>query len=272
MTTVHARPFLKWAGGKGRLLSQYAPYLPQQFATYYEPFCGGGAVFFHLAPHRAVLSDINPEIINVYICVRDAVEAVIALLQEHAAAHTREYYYTVRDYDVAELSPVARAARLIYLNRTCYNGLYRENAKGIFNVPMGAYTHPNICQKETLRSASDALQSTQITHASFDHVLNSATSDDLVYFDPPYHPRNQTSNFTQYSRFAFQEAEQRHLQDVFGMLAKRGIRAMVSNSDTELIHEIYQGYRIITVEARRAINVQREGRGKINEVLVFNWH
>jgi DNA adenine methylase len=265
-----ARPFLKWAGGKGRLLAQYQPYLPQKFSHYYEPFLGGGALFFHLQPQHAVLSDINPELVNVYTCVRDRPEDVIQQLQCHATHHSKEYYYQIR----AQLpeSAVAKAARLIYLNKTCFNGLYRVNARGRFNVPMGRYKNPKICDSELLKTASAVLQNTTIIERSFDKVVEDAnTAEDFVYFDPPYHPLSETSNFTSYSRFSFTSEHQIRLRDTFVQLANRGVQVVQSNADCAFIRELYQDFHIDTIEATRAINSDPTKRGKITEVLITSW-
>jgi DNA adenine methylase len=267
--TVPPRPFLKWVGGKGQLLSQYEAFFPQRFATYYEPFLGGGAVFFKLLPAQAVLTDINPELVNVYGCVRDQVEAVIAALEHHSQQHSQDYYYQVRATVSAE--PVAQAARLIYLNKTCYNGLYRENSRGQFNVPMGRYKAPKICHPELLRAVSQALHHTQIIRQPFDAVLAQAQAGDFVYFDPPYYPISLTSRFTEYSRYAFTEADQRHLRDTFAELADRGVHVMLSNSDCPFIRELYQDFSIQTISANRAINSNAQKRGKITEVLVTSY-
>ncbi len=266
-----ARPFLKWAGGKGQLLAQYATHFPTDFGTYFEPFCGGGAVFFHLAPARAVLSDINPELVNVYQCVRDAVEDVITLLGRHATVHNVEHYYATRALAPATLAPVERAARLIYLNRTCFNGLYRENAHGEFNVPIGRYQHPTICDHLTLRAASAALRDAQSLVASFDGVLDRAQPGDLVYCDPPYAPVSVTSSFTSYSRHPFGEREQTRLRDVVVELGRRGVRAIISNSDTPLTKNLYRDLRVVPIAAQRAINSRPDRRGVVSELLAFNW-
>ena len=264
-------PFLKWAGGKQQLLRQYAPYFPLNCATYFEPFLGGGAVFFARAPQRAVLADINPELVNVYTCLRDDPEAVIALLATHAAQHDRDHYYAMRALAPHTLSTAERAARLIYLNRTCFNGLYRENASGAFNVPMGRYHNPLICNVANLQAVSAVLQQAEIVQAPFAQVTDRAQAGDFVYFDPPYHPLSATSNFTNYSRFGFGAAEQRQLRDTFAALAARGVRAMLSNSDCPFTRDLYQDFPIITITANRAINVRTERRGKITEILVLNW-
>lgn len=264
------RPFLKWAGGKGQLLNQYLPYFPQAYNTYYEPFLGGGAVFFHLRPQQAVLTDINPELVNVYCCVRDRVEPLIQLLMHHQERHGDPYYYQVRA-EVPE-NRVARAARLIYLNKTCFNGLYRVNSQGMFNVPIGRYQKPMICQPDLLRAASRTLQGCQIAIKPFETVLEQADGEkDFVYFDPPYHPLSQTSNFTAYSQFTFGPQEQIRLRDTFTILAQRGVKVMLSNSDCPFIRELYQDFPIHAVVASRAINSNPQRRGKISELLITSF-
>lgn len=269
-TSLPPRPFLKWAGGKGRLLSQYEPFLPATIDTYYEPFLGGGAVFFHLAgrAQRAVLGDINPELVNVYCCVRDQVELLIRHLWDHQRRHSPDYYYQVRQRQYLR-SPIERAARLIYLNKTCYNGLYRENSQGHFNVPVGRYKNPTICDPTLLRAASAALQIAEIHTFSFETLRSrSFSARDFVYFDPPYHPISATSRFTGYSRYGFTGDDQKRLAAVFRTLATAGPRVMLSNSDCELIRELYQGFTIHPMLAARAINSRAGCRGKIGELLI----
>lgn len=267
--SVSPRPFLKWAGGKSKLITQYIPFFPENFNTYYEPFLGGGAVFFHLLPKAAVLSDINPELINVYCCVRDDVESLIVLLEKHQEKHDRDYYYWMRSQNYQ--TSLEKAARLIYLNKTCFNGLYRENSQGKFNVPMGKYKKPLICQPDLLRSASRTLQLTQIKVRSFAEVLQNAEKDDFVYFDPPYYPISTTSNFTAYSRYAFSKVEQIQLKDVFVELSNKGVKVMLSNSNCEFIRELYRSFTIEEILAARAINSKGNKRGKIKELLVMNY-
>ncbi|HZG40089.1 MAG TPA: DNA adenine methylase [Nodosilinea sp.] len=264
------RPFLKWAGGKGRLLSQYEPFLPQAIDTYYEPFLGGGAVFFHLAGRakQAVLGDINPELVNVYCCVRDQVETLIRHLRNHQRWHSPDYYYQVRQQQTLPLA-VERAARLLYLNKTCYNGLYRENSQGHFNVPVGKYKNPAICDASLLRAASAALQIADIQTFSFETLLErSLAPRDFVYFDPPYHPISATSSFTGYSRYGFTSEDQERLAAVFRTLAAQGQRVMLSNSDCEFIRGLYQGFALRPILAARAINSRAGRRGKIGELLI----
>lgn len=270
LLTVPPRPFLKWAGGKGRLIQQYRPYFPQQFEHYYEPFLGGGAVFFYLLPSRSILTDINPALVNVYCCVKESVEAVIDKLLEHEIRHCADYYYHVRAHPGTD--PIERAARLLYLNKTCYNGLYRENSKGQFNVPLGRYKNPRVCDPNLLRATSAALQTAQIEAAPFDAVLTHATSkQDFVYFDPPYYPISATSSFTAYNRHVFGEEQQIRLRDTVVELAQRGVKVMLSNSDCPFVRDLYRDFQIQTITAARAINSKAERRGKITEVLVTNY-
>jgi DNA adenine methylase len=267
---AYPRPFIKWAGGKGRLIQQYSPYFPHSFKTYYEPFLGGGAIFFHLHPKRAILMDINPELVNVYRCVRDEVESLIALLWQHQTKHCPEYYYWLRANPRS--TNLERAARLIYLNKTCFNGLYRENSKGQFNVPIGRYKNPRICDPDLLRSASFSLRTARIEVNPFEAILKYAKNEqDFVYFDPPYYPLSQTSSFTAYSRYAFTKNDQIKLRDIFVTLANRGVKVMLSNSDCPFIQDLYRGFRIHTILAARAINSKAEKRGKITEILVTSW-
>ncbi|MBW4538484.1 MAG: DNA adenine methylase [Myxacorys chilensis ATA2-1-KO14] len=280
---IAPRPFLKWAGGKHQLIGQYLPYFPTDYCHYYEPFVGGGAIFFHLQPERAVLTDINHELINVYRCVREDVENLIDRLEEHREDHCAEHYYQVRSLGVSQSgSPptsaadidrnLDRAARFIYLNKTCFNGLYRENSKGGFNVPIGSYKNPVICDPDILRADAQALQSAQIEVRSFDRILEQAkNAEDFVYFDPPYVPLNATSKFTSYSRYSFSEADQIRLRDVVVELRDRGVKIMLSNSDCPFVRELYKDFNIHTIYATRNINCNAEKRGKITEVLVTSY-
>jgi DNA adenine methylase len=268
--TVAPRPFLKWAGGKNQLIQQYNRYFPKDFQTYYEPFLGGGAVFFYLNPSSAVLTDINPELVNAYCCVRDHVEELIALLEVHQLNHCKEYYYEVRQWN--RLNDIEKAARFIYLNKTCFNGLYRENSKGEFNVPFGQYKNPKICNPFLLKSVSAVLEKAQVEVRPFEDILNYASSyNDFVYFDPPYHPISPTSNFTAYSRDAFSQDDQIKLQEVFVELARRGVKVMLSNSDCLFIRELYRDFNIYSISASRVINSKANKRGRISEVLIVSY-
>jgi DNA adenine methylase len=268
------RPFLKWAGGKSKLIQQYKQYLPNihDYKTYHEPFLGGGALFFYLLPTKAVLTDINSELITTYLCVRDKLEELLGTLKLHEFYHNRDYYYKVRGNPGS--TDVEKAARLIYLNRTCFNGLYRVNSKGEFNVPLGKYDNPKICQLDILVAASEALQSSVIEELDFSHVLKQATSaDDFVFFDPPYHPISQTSYFTAYSKLSFNQLDQIRLRDISSKLALRGVKVMVCNSDCEFIRSIYNeiDFKIHLVKATRVINSNIKNRGSIGELVITSY-
>lgn len=268
-----ARPILKWAGGKRRLLSQYEEHFPPlaQVGHYYEPFIGGAAVFFHLQPSPATLSDRNRNLIEVYRAVREDVDAVVAALQEHY--NDEAYYYQVRATDPETLTLPQRAARLIFLNRTCYNGLYRENKKGEFNVPYGRYKNPTICQEERLRKAAVVLRRATLRAADFAEVVDAAAAGDFVYFDPPYVPLSATSNFTSYDRRGFAAADQRRLADAIAALTRRNVRVMLSNSSAKAVYDLYEGagYRLIPIQARRNINSKADKRGPVQELLILNY-
>ncbi|MEH2397466.1 DNA adenine methylase [Nostoc sp.] len=266
------RPFLKWAGGKSRLIQQYIPYFPKSYKNYYEPFLGGGAVFFYLRPTAAILTDINAELINTYCCVRDYVEELISILKEHKIRHNKDYYYSVRNNSGG--TDIEKAARLIYLNKTCFNGLYRVNSQGKFNVPLGRYENPNICHENLLRLASIALSHAEIQRADFTEVLNHATSsDDFVFFDPPYHPISETSYFTAYNQNCFSKKDQELLRDTCAELASRGVKVMVCNSDSEFISKIYTDINFETyrIKAARSINSNIKNRGMIYELLITSF-
>lgn len=271
------KPFLKWAGGKGQLLGELCPRAGRsQFSgRYHEPFIGGGALFFGMyrngefEQREALLSDSNPNLVATYLGVRDDVEGVIALLREHKAAHGEEHYYAVRAE--APEDPAAAAARVIYLNRTCFNGLYRENSKGQFNVPMGRYKDPRICDAENLRAVAKALAKAKLEQRHFETVLECAEPGDFVYFDPPYHPLSETSSFTSYAKEGFGEADQRQLAGVFRELDRRGVFVMLSNSMTPFVRELYEGFPCAEVYASRAVNSKAGGRGKIAEALITNF-
>ncbi|MEK7326433.1 MAG: DNA adenine methylase [Chloroflexota bacterium] len=273
---AQGRPFLKWAGGKSRLLGQFAGLYPCQFAGYHEPFVGSAAVYFHLcglrAPVKRVrLTDSNAELVNCYTVVRDDVDSLIDSLAKHKRQHSPEHYYEVRAQSLDALSEVERAARLIYLNKTCYNGLYRVNRRGQFNVPMGSYKNPGIFDPDELRQASRALQNAEIEVAPFAAAARRARKGDFVYFDPPYHPLSSTANFTSYTESAFGEQEQGELAQAFRELDRKGCKVMLSNSWTPFIRNLYKGYRLVEVKAARAINSKAEKRGKVSELVVLNY-
>lgn len=265
-----AAPFLKWAGGKGQLLEPILSRLPETIeGTYCEPFIGGGAVFFELARkkriHRARLSDRNAELVTTYRAVRDEVERVIEALADHV--NDEEHYYAVRARDPMTLSPAECAARTIFLNHVGYNGLYRVNASGRFNVPFGRYRNPTICDPDGLRHVSRALAIADLAVADFEETCDRAVAGDVVYLDPPYLPVSKTASFTSYSG-RFDEDEHARLARTFAALVDRGAVVLLSNSDTPLSRKFYQGFKIHTVEATRAINSRGDRRGVVHEILV----
>jgi len=274
------QPFVKWVGGKRSLLGEIIPRIPKDFNNYFEPFVGGGALFFELYAQgvlenkQVYLFDINAELINTYNSVKKNPILLLNALEEFQNRHDKEFYYEVRAWDreenFLERSEIERAARFIYLNKTCFNGLYRVNSKGYHKVPMGNYKNPNICDSEVILSASKALQNVTILNTSYKDVLLDTKKGDFVYFDPPYYPLTPTSSFTSYSEFAFLDKEQKELYEVFDTLAKQETFVMHSNSDTAFIKELYQKYEIELVDCARFINSKSSGRGKISEVLIRN--
>jgi DNA adenine methylase len=270
---IGSKPFLKWAGGKSQLLPELVKRLPSGYERYFEPFAGGAALFFYLQPERACLVDVNPDLTNTYRVIRDQVEALIEDLKQHI--YDRDYFYRVRDVDRTDIyqcwSDVQKASRLIYLNKTCYNGLYRVNAKGEFNTPFGSYTHPTILDADNLRNCSRALQNTEILTGSFLAIAPYIRPTDFVYFDPPYAPLSATAKFTSYSQKGFSAAMQVELRDFCDQLHQQGIRFMLSNSAAPPILELYSAYKIEYVQATRTINSKVSDRGKIHEVIVTNY-
>ncbi|MBN2150912.1 MAG: DNA adenine methylase [Candidatus Lokiarchaeota archaeon] len=267
------RPVLKWAGGKRQLLPQLAKYLPTSYGTFIEPFVGGGALFFHLRPGRAVLIDNNPELVNVYRVIKEDVNGLIASLKKHV--NDSAYYYGIRNADrdpgaFKGWSDVERASRTIFMNRVCFNGLYRVNKKGEFNVPFGDYKDPVFCDEGNQLAVNQVLQKATIILGSFEQCLDFAKKGDLVYMDPPYVPLSTTASFTSYTRDCFDVTAQKALFSVFQELDDRGCKVMLSNSYCDFILDLYKGYRIETIMAIRAINCVGAKRGKIKEVLVLN--
>lgn len=271
-----AGPVVKWVGGKTRLLPELLERRPTTFRRYFEPFVGGAAMFFRLNPSDAVLSDCNPDLVNMYRCVAWNVEAVIKRLRAHKRNHSTEHYYETRDRFNSTRGPrqgrtsVERAAAFIYLNKTCYNGLWRVNSRGGFNVPMGRYTDPPICEPTRLRAASRVLQKARLEVGSYADAVADAGAGDFVYFDPPYHPVSPTANFTSYTAGDFGEDDQRELASLVRHLDERGVHVMLSNSDTPFIRKLYRGLRVDTVTCARAINSKASSRGAVNEVIVTN--
>lgn len=282
-TIVAARPFVKWAGGKGQLLPELLRRLPVRFGRYHEPFVGGGALFFHLysggrLEAGAVLSDYNPELILCYEVVRDDVETLIEALHAHARHRLDPaYFLEVRKWDrqpgFQERSRVERAARMLFINRTCYNGLYRLNSKGQFNAPFGYYKNPQIYDPDNLFATSAALQDVELYVGDFGTAARCAAPGDLVYFDPPYVPVSATSSFTHYTDQAFGPDDQRRLAQLFDELMARGVYVMLSNSHTPLSRELYAAHAVSTsvVLANRKINCDGRKRGNVEELIVCGY-
>jgi DNA adenine methylase len=269
-------PFVKWVGGKRQLLSEITPLLPKRVTSYCEPFLGGGALLFSLQPSRAIVNDLNAELIIVYETIRDDVEALIAALKQHE--NTQEHFYATRDLDRDKesyrvMSKVKKAARLIYLNKTCYNGLFRVNSAGEFNTPFGYYKNPNIVNEPVLRAVSKYLSVRNIALYSedFAETIKRVTKGCFVYLDPPYDPVSDTASFTGYNKGGFDKDEQVRLKNCCDDLDARGIKFLLSNSATDFIKELYEGYRVDLVEAKRAVNSDATKRGATSEELIRNY-
>jgi len=270
------KPFLKWAGGKRQLLPTLFHHLPPGFHTYYEPFVGAGALFLALQPHQAVINDLNAELVNAYRVIQKQPEELIRQLRQHQ--NSPEYFYQVRALDrhpevYAQLDAVQRASRTIFLNKTCYNGLYRVNRKGQFNAPFGRYSNPAIADAAGIRSLHRFLHQRpmRILNIDFELCVQTARSGDFVYFDPPYDPVSASASFTAYQQEGFGRAEQRRLARVVQDLTRRGCRVMLSNSATDFMRSLYKGYTQIGVSATRRINSVAASRGNVNELLILNY-
>ena len=273
---AHAAPVVKWVGGKRQLLPQILPLIPKRMTAYCEPFLGGGAVLFALQPKRVLVNDLNQDLITVYRVIKEDADALIEHLSRHE--NTPEYFYRIRDLDrdkeaYAAMSDVEKASRLLYLNKTCYNGLFRVNASGAFNSPYGLYRRPNIVNEQTIRGVSRYFNSCDITFFSgdFASVLEQVPKGGFVYLDPPYDPVSDTASFTGYNRGGFGREDQVRLKECCDALTARGVKFLLSNSATPFIRELYGSYRVSIVQARRAVNSVASRRGAIEEVLVRNY-
>lgn len=270
-----ARPIVKWAGGKSELVEELLVEMPKKIGTYVEPFSGGAALFFALASSpeprfaRARLNDKNAELVACYRSVRDHVDALVERLGEYR--YDKELYYQVRDVETQDLTDVARGARLLFLNRTCFNGLWRENSKGKNNVPFGTYKNPKILDEVALRRAHRALAWVRITCNDFAVACEDLEPGDFAYFDPPYVPLSKTASFTAYSASGFLRKDQERLVDVLRDLKKRRVHAMLSNADTKETRELYSEFRMKSVRARRSINSDSSKRGSAGELIVMNY-
>ncbi len=278
---VKGKPFVKWAGGKRQIINQLKKYMPDKYNTYYEPFIGGGALFFELFNSygkKAVLNDYNKELINVYECLKDEnkFEKMCNELNHHEANHSEEYYYKIRDIDrnkskLNKMIDYKRAARTIYLNKACFNGLYRVNSKNEFNVPFGKKVKVNTYDGQNLGIVHCILNFNDIELMStdFEEAVSTAKKGDFVYFDPPYD--SETETFNSYTEGGFGKAEQERLFKVFKKLDKKGCYVMLSNHNTKMINDLYKEYNIHVVEAKRNINSNGKKRGKVEEVIITNY-
>ena len=274
-----ASPIVKWAGGKRQLLDQLVARMPLEMNRYVEPFAGGAALYLaiadeHEGPRRrrfaeARLADMNEDLVLAYRTVGANVEGVIAEL--HTYRHDEEFYYATRSLDPSTLSAVQRAARLLFLNKTCFNGLWRVNSKGLFNVPFGRYVNPTICDEEALRAAAPLFAKAQVEHRDFHDVVSDLGAGDFVYFDPPYAPVSDTADFTAYAKEGFGHGDQERLAHTFRTLAGRGVLCMLSNADTPLTRALYSDFALDVVAARRSVNSKGSGRGKVAELIITSW-
>ncbi|WP_088839395.1 DNA adenine methylase [Listeria sp. ILCC792] len=277
--TLELKPFTKWTGGKRQLLPQLLEYVPKEFETYYEPFVGGGALLFEMQPQKAVINDYNQALIETYEVIRDDVEKLITLLKQHQKQNCSEYYYHIRSFDrdgrIHDTNKTWRAARILYMLRVNFNGLYRVNSNNQFNTPYGRYKNPKIVDEENLRNVSMYLKhdNVKIMNGDFQDSLRNVKEGDFIYLDPPYVPLSETANFTSYTASGFNLSSQERLRDVFKELDRRGAFVMLSNSNSSIVHDLYKEYShtIKKVQATRMINSKATERGKIEEVLITNY-
>ena len=279
ISTTEPKPFVKWAGGKRQLIPILSREFPQKYGTYYEPFLGGGAVLFHLlsqSPNqKCSVSDLNSDLVLAYVTIRDRVDELISSLKNYSKKYFENkdsYYYKVREKEPKE--QIEKTSRLIFLNRTCFNGLYRVNSKGKFNVPLGRYSNPNIVNEENLRAASNILQSKKISIKcrDFSSILDDAKKDDFVYFDPPYQPVSQTANFTSYTNRDFNLEDLKRLADLCNDLDSKGCKVVLSNSNTSEVKDMFdKSWQIKTIEANRAINSDSKKRTGHSELVIKNF-
>ena len=279
LLNLSLKPFVKWAGGKTQIVTDILRMVPNSFNTYFEPFLGGGALLFQLKPVSAVVSDYNSELITAYNCFKDK-EAYMSMVEEilnHQKNHSEEYYYQIREMDrlpgFLSLPKYERAARMIYLNKACFNGLYRVNSKGYFNVPSGKHATVNAYDETLYTNISKYLsrQSVSILNEDFEKAVSSAKRGDFVYFDPPYDTFDERNNFTTYTENAFGKEEQRRLASVYIDLDNRGVKVMLSNHNTKYIRVLYNHFNIKVINARRSINSVSSGRGNVEEVIITNY-
>jgi DNA adenine methylase len=276
MTKIKNIPtFVKWAGGKKQLLGQLDTMLPIQIDSYIEPFVGGGGMLFYIIkkynPKKVIISDINEELINTYNVIKNDVDNLICELKKLDTEHSKIFYYKIRNLDFSKLTPLMRASYFIYLNKTCFNGLYRVNSKGEFNVPIGDYISPLICPENDLREISIMLKNVQIKSGEFKDFLKDSKPGDFIYLDPPYYPLKKGKSFTKYSKNDFLDEKQKELKEEFLRLDKLGCKLLESNSNSPFIKKLYDSYDIKFVKASRMINRNVLNRGKIKEVVIKNY-
>lgn len=267
ITDYDSKPFLKWVGGKRQLLPELLRHVPPKFGRYFEPFLGGGALFFALRPTNALLNDKNMRLMRTYKSIRYDVEAVIQLLCKYP--YQSEFFYSMRKKDIDAASDTEVAAWFIYLNKSGFNGLYRVNKQNCFNVPFGRHSKPTICDVCTLRACSNALDHAELMSLDFETAVSNARKGDFVYFDPPYVPITATSNFTSYTLDGFGLEDQKRLRNTALKLKNKGVHVLLSNSATPLVRELYRGgFEVIEVKAKRRVNRNASGRGEISELII----
>lgn len=273
-----ASPILKWVGGKRQLLPEIRKFIPKNITTYYEPFIGGGAVLFEIQPKKAIVNDVNSELINLYMVVKNDVESLISDLDRHNKNNSADYFYEVRswDRDIAfynSLTAVQRASRVHYLNKTCYNGLFRVNQAGQFNSPYGRYKNPNIVNEINLKAVNKYFNEANVEfrNGDFEDAVKGIRKGAFVYFDPPYDPVSDSANFTGYAKGGFDRNEQIRLKNLCDKLDERGVKFLLSNSATDFILDLYKDYKVEIIKAKRAINSNGDDRGEVDEVLVRNY-
>lgn len=269
-------PVVKWVGGKRQLINEINQFLPSKITTYCEPFIGGGAVLFHLQPTKVIVNDINNDLISVYETIQNSVDLLVEDLKKHK--NTPEYFYALRDIDrdklaYSKMSKVEKASRIIYLNKTCFNGLFRVNSLGEFNSPFGYYKNPNIVNEPVLKAMNIYFNKINISFFSedFTETLEKINSGCFVYLDPPYDPVSDTSSFTGYNKGGFNREDQTRLKECCDKLTKRNVKFLLSNSSTQFITELYKDYNISIIKAKRSINSNGSKRGRIDEVLIRNY-
>ena len=275
----HPTPFIKWAGGKTQLLKQFEPLFPAHFTHYFEPFLGSGAIFFHLLPSSATLSDSNPNLVYAYQHIQTYADELINILYDLRSCYHKiplqqqeqEYYRIRKRYNQLATGTIEKTALFIFLNKTGFNGLYRESKCGDYNVPFGRYYNPSLFEEANLRAVSRTLKNVEIYHADFSAVIHNVSEGDFVYFDPPYVPLSKTSSFTSYTKDEFSFEQQARLAQVAQQLSDNGVRVMLSNSDSDIVRGLYQGWYIHEVKALRTLNGKANARGRITELVITNY-